>query len=79
MQITQISYTGLERTVNLTKDLEWFKEQGHVIPEPLSLGLDYSLYIEKLSKNNPHGFICHLYVIYFGQTAGGQIVGKRVR
>ncbi|XP_071728674.1 heme oxygenase 1, chloroplastic-like [Rutidosis leptorrhynchoides] len=70
--------TGLERALNLSKDLQWFKEQGHVIPQPLPVGLDYSLYIEKLSKNDPQAFICHLYVIYFGQTAGGRMIGRKV-
>lgn len=63
----------------MAKDLEWFEEQGHAIPEPLLPGLDYSHYIEELSKNDPQAFICHLYVIYFGQTAGGRMVGRKVR
>nr|DAD44913.1 TPA_asm: hypothetical protein HUJ06_003143 [Nelumbo nucifera] len=31
--------TGLERSEKLTKDLEWFKGQGHIIPEPSSPGV----------------------------------------
>ncbi|XP_071697063.1 heme oxygenase 1, chloroplastic-like [Rutidosis leptorrhynchoides] len=70
--------TGLERALNLAKDLEWFKEQGHIIPEPLSPGLDYSLYIEELSKNDPQAFICHFYNTYFAHTAGGRMIGRKV-
>ncbi|XP_076959503.1 heme oxygenase 1, chloroplastic-like [Bidens hawaiensis] len=70
--------TGLERAGNLAKDLKWFKEQGHVIPEPLSPGLDYSLYVEHLSKNDPQAFICHFYNTYFAHTAGGRMIGKKV-
>ncbi|MFS7934306.1 putative Heme oxygenase (biliverdin-producing) [Helianthus anomalus] len=71
--------TGLERAGNLAKDLNWFKEQGHVIPEPLSPGLDYSVYVEELSKNDPQAFICHFYNTYFAHTAGGRMIGKKVR
>ncbi|KAM0005165.1 putative Heme oxygenase (biliverdin-producing) [Helianthus debilis subsp. tardiflorus] len=70
--------TGLERAGNLEKDLNWFKEQGHVIPEPLSPGLDYSVYVEELSKNDPQAFICHFYNTYFAHTAGGRMIGKKV-
>nr|XP_043621626.1 heme oxygenase 1, chloroplastic-like [Erigeron canadensis] len=77
-EYAEFKNTGLERTVNLLKDLEWFKEEGHSIPEPLSPGLDYSLYIEGLSKTDPHAFICHFYNTYFAHTAGGQMIGKKV-
>ncbi|KAI3811175.1 hypothetical protein L1987_20893 [Smallanthus sonchifolius] len=70
--------TGLERAGNLAKDLNWFKEQGHLIPEPLSPGLDYSLYVEELSKKDPQAFICHFYNTYFAHTAGGRMIGKKV-
>lgn len=71
--------TGLERAGNLTKDLAWFKEEGHSIPEPLSPGIDYSLYIEELSKKDPQAFICHFYNTYFAHTAGGRMIGRKVR
>lgn len=71
--------TGLERAENLAKDLKWFKEQGHSIPEPLSPGVDYSLYIEELSKKDPQAFICHFYNTYFAHTAGGRMIGRKVR
>lgn len=70
--------TGLERAENLAKDLEWFKEQGHSVPEPSTPGVNYSLYIEELSKEDPQSFICHFYNTYFAHTAGGRMIGKKV-
>lgn len=70
--------TGLERTDALTKDLEWFKEQGHVIPEPSYAGLNYSNYLEELASIDPQAFLCHFYNIYFAHTAGGRMIGKKV-
>lgn len=70
--------TGLERSGNLAKDLKWFKEEGHSVPEPLSPGTNYSLYIEELSKKDPQAFICHFYNTYFAHTAGGRMIGKKV-
>uniref|UniRef100_A0A5B7ADW8 heme oxygenase (biliverdin-producing) n=1 Tax=Davidia involucrata TaxID=16924 RepID=A0A5B7ADW8_DAVIN len=70
--------TELERTGSLAKDLEWFKEQGHAIPEPSSPGVSYALYLEELSKKDPQSFICHFYNIYFAHTAGGRMIGKKV-
>ncbi|ESQ29592.1 hypothetical protein EUTSA_v10024084mg, partial [Eutrema salsugineum] len=59
--------TGLERADRLDKDLEWFKEQGYTIPEPMTP-----------EEKNPQAFICHFYIIYFGQSAGGRMVGTKV-
>lgn len=70
--------TGLERSDKLAKDLEWFKEQGHVIPEPSSIGLSYASYLEDLSENDPPAFICHFYNVYFAHSAGGRMIGKKV-
>lgn len=70
--------TGLERSEKLAKDLEWFKEQGHAIPEPSSPGLSYAKYLEELSENDPPAFICHFYNIYFAHTAGGRMIGRKV-
>lgn len=71
--------TGLERSENLAKDLEWFKEQGHTIPEPSSPGTKYSQYLEELSENDPPAFICHFYNTYFAHSAGGRMIGRKVR
>ncbi|PIN04157.1 Heme oxygenase (biliverdin-producing) [Handroanthus impetiginosus] len=69
--------TGLERSETLAKDLEWFKQQGHTIPEPSSPGITYALYLEELSEKDPQAFICHFYTRYFGQSAGGRMVGTK--
>ncbi|XP_073155470.1 heme oxygenase 1, chloroplastic-like [Henckelia pumila] len=70
--------TGLERAECLGKDLEWFKLQGHVIPEPSSPGVNYVGYLEKLSKEDPQAFICHFYNTYFAHSAGGRMIGRKV-
>ncbi|RDX98055.1 Heme oxygenase 1, chloroplastic [Mucuna pruriens] len=70
--------TGLERSASLAEDLEWFKEQGHTIPEPSSPGLTYAQYLKELSVKDPQAFICHFYNIYFAHTAGGRMIGKKV-
>ncbi|KAK4265196.1 hypothetical protein QN277_026279 [Acacia crassicarpa] len=70
--------TGLERSVSLAKDLEWFREQGHTIPEHSSPGLTYSQYLLELSAKDPQAFICHFYNIYFAHSAGGRMIGKKV-
>ncbi|CAD5169182.1 unnamed protein product [Musa acuminata subsp. malaccensis] len=69
--------TGLERSENLVQDLEWFKDQGHTIPEP-SVGASYAHYLEELSEKNPQAFICHFYNIYFAHSAGGRMIGRKV-
>lgn len=70
--------TGLERSGNLAKDLEWFRQQGHAIPDPSSPGTSYSNYLQKLSEEDPPAFICHFYNVYFAHTAGGRMIGKSV-
>ncbi|KAG6536816.1 hypothetical protein ZIOFF_001885 [Zingiber officinale] len=70
--------TGLERSEKLAKDLKWFKDQGHTIPEPSSPGVSYSQYLEELSQKDPQAFICHFYNIYFAHSAGGRMIGKKV-
>lgn len=70
--------TGLERSEKLSKDLEWFKEQGYAIPEPSSPGVSYAQYLKELSEKDPQAFICHFYNIYFAHSAGGRMIGKKV-
>ncbi|XLR39659.1 heme oxygenase 1, chloroplastic-like [Arachis duranensis] len=65
--------TGLERCANLAKDLKWFKEEGHAIPEPSSPGLNYAKYLK-----DEQAFICHFYNIYFAHSAGGRMIGKKI-
>ncbi|XP_028801265.1 heme oxygenase 1, chloroplastic-like [Neltuma alba] len=75
---SEFRYTGLERSASLAKDLEWFREQGHTIPEPSSPGLTYAQYLIEISAKDPQAFICHFYTIYFGHSAGGRMIGKKV-
>ena len=70
--------TGLERSASLAKDLEWFKEQGHVIPEPSEPGRTYAECLKELSDRDPQAFICHFYNIYFAHSAGGRMIGRKV-
>ncbi|XP_015643882.1 heme oxygenase 1, chloroplastic isoform X1 [Oryza sativa Japonica Group] len=70
--------TGLERSEQLKKDLEWFKEQGHTIPEPSAPGTTYASYLEELAEKDSQAFICHFYNVYFAHTAGGRMIGKKV-
>ncbi|KAK4765081.1 hypothetical protein SAY86_026171 [Trapa natans] len=75
---TEFIDTGLERSDNLAKDLEWFKDQGHAIPEPSDPGTFYAGILEDLSQKDPQAFICHFYNIYFAHSAGGRMIGKKV-
>ncbi|KAH9322478.1 hypothetical protein KI387_017117, partial [Taxus chinensis] len=68
--------TGLERSDHLAKDLEWFRQQGHAIPEPSSPGTSYANYLQELSEQDPPAFICHFYNVYFAHSAGGRMIGK---
>ncbi|KAG6723926.1 hypothetical protein I3842_03G232600 [Carya illinoinensis] len=70
--------TGLERSEKLGKDLEWFKEQGHAIPEPSTPGVTYAQYLKELSEKDPQAFLCHFYNVYFAHSAGGRMIGKKV-
>ncbi|KAF3788208.1 Heme oxygenase 1 [Nymphaea thermarum] len=70
--------TGLERSENLAKDLEWFRSQGHTIPEPSGPGTTYATYLEEISENDPQAFICHFYNTYFAHSAGGRMIGRKV-
>ncbi|GJW66188.1 heme oxygenase 1, chloroplastic-like protein [Tanacetum coccineum] len=53
------------------------EEESHSIPEPLSLRIDYSLYIEELSKKDPQAFICHFYNTYFAHTVAAKILNRK--
>ncbi|KAG7585313.1 hem oxygenase-like multi-helical [Arabidopsis thaliana x Arabidopsis arenosa] len=70
--------TGLERTENLSRDLEWFKEQGYEIPESMANGKAYSQYLKNIAEKDPPAFICHFYIINFAHSAGGRMIGTKV-
>ncbi|KAM0833798.1 hypothetical protein ACQ4PT_064047 [Festuca glaucescens] len=70
--------TGLERSEALKKDLKWFSEQGHTIPEPSAPGIAYASYLEELSEKDPQTFMCHFYNVYFAHSAGGRMIGTEI-
>ncbi|VVB16425.1 unnamed protein product [Arabis nemorensis] len=70
--------TGLERAEKLRMDLEWFKEQGYEIPEPMAPGITYSQYLKDIANKDPLAFVCHFYNIYFAQSAGGRMIGTKI-
>ncbi|KAI5015437.1 hypothetical protein ZWY2020_056827 [Hordeum vulgare] len=70
--------TGLERSEALNKDLKWFSEQGHTIPEPSAADTRYASYLEELSEKDQHAFFGHFYNMYFGQSARGRFTGKKI-
>ncbi|KAJ8541070.1 hypothetical protein K7X08_001886 [Anisodus acutangulus] len=69
--------TGLERAECISKDLEWFSQQGHVIHEPTNAGVTYANYLEELAEKTPRLFLSHFYNIYFSHIAGGQVIAKK--
>ncbi|KAI3994202.1 hypothetical protein MKX01_012459 [Papaver californicum] len=77
----ELRNTGLERSGSLAKDLEWFSEQIGIqnIPSPTTFGISYASYLEEIAVKNPKAIFCHFYLIYFGLTAGGRMLGKRVQ
>ncbi|CAI9780417.1 unnamed protein product [Fraxinus pennsylvanica] len=76
-EYAEFKNTGLERSRGLAKDLEWFKLQGHAIPQPSSLGVSYAQYLEELSRKDPQALICHFNTRYFGHAAGGRLMGTK--
>lgn len=70
--------TGLERSGSLAKDLEWFSQQGMVIPEPSNPGISYASYLKDLAETSAPLFLSHFYNVYFSHIAGGQVIAKQV-
>ncbi|XP_050364906.1 probable inactive heme oxygenase 2, chloroplastic [Argentina anserina] len=70
--------TGLERSEAISKDLEWFGEQGNVIPEPSNPGVAYAKYLKQVAEISPPLFLCHFYNIYFAHVSGGQVIARQV-
>lgn len=44
-----------------------------------SVGLTYCRLLEKLAREDPPAFICHYYNFFFAHTAGGRMIGNKVR
>ncbi|CAL4923022.1 unnamed protein product [Urochloa decumbens] len=70
--------SGLERSASISKDLEWFREQGVEIPEPSTLGSTYATYLTELAESNAPAFLSHYYNIYFAHVTGGVSIGKKI-
>lgn len=70
--------TGLERSGGISRDLEWFSEQGIIIPEPSTPGVSYAKYLEELAEKSAPLFLSHFYNIYFSHIAGGQVIERQV-
>ncbi|KAL9449297.1 hypothetical protein AB3S75_011260 [Citrus x aurantiifolia] len=70
--------TGLERSEGISRDLEWFSEQGIIIPEPSTPGVSYAKYLEELAEKSAPLFLSHFYNIYFSHVAGGQVIERQV-
>jgi heme oxygenase len=72
--------TGLERTSPLAKDIEWFeKTYGLTAPVADGPGVEYGNFLKELAKTSPPEFICHFYNVYFAHSAGGRMIGRKVR
>lgn len=70
--------TGLERSEGLSADIEWFSQQGFLIPEPSNPGVSYAKYLEELAERSAPLFLSHFYNIYFSHIAGGQVIARKV-
>jgi hypothetical protein len=45
----------------------------------LHAGTQYAAKVLSLAKSDPQAFICHFYNFYFAHTAGGRMIGSKVR
>ncbi|KAF8728898.1 hypothetical protein HU200_018193 [Digitaria exilis] len=70
--------SGLERSASISKDLEQFREQGIVIPDPSALGSTYATYLTELAESNAPAFLSHYYNIYFAHITGGVAIGNKI-
>lgn len=70
--------TGLERSDGLSKDFEWLRLQGNVIPQPSYPGTMYAQYLKELAEKSRPLFLSHFYNIYFSHIAAGQVIAKQV-
>ena len=75
--------TGLERVAALDADIEWVA--GHAggstlaVPEVGPSGVEYAALLTELAQSNIPRFMNHFYNHYFAHTAGGRMIGKKVR
>jgi hypothetical protein len=75
-------HTGLERSAALAADLQYMQQQYKLPPPTVQEdgpGMTYARHLRQLAENDPQSFICHFYNYYFAHTAGGRMIGKKVR
>lgn len=57
--------------------------QQYKLPAPViqedGPGMTYAKHLQQLAADDPQSFICHYYNFYFAHTAGGRMIGKKVR
>lgn len=73
--------TGIERSVALEKDLEWFQKEKSMslLPDlPDGPGSTYVEYLTRLADEDVPSFLCHYYNTYFAHMSGGAMIGKSV-
>lgn len=75
--------TGLERSKALAEDIKWFQVTYPEMQVPGvkqdGPGAAYAQLVTGLAKSDPQAFICHYYNFYFAHTAGGRMIGNKVR
>jgi heme oxygenase len=58
-------------------------QQTYNLPEPVvegdGPGKRYALHLQQLARDDPQYFICHYYNFFFAHTAGGRMIGTKVR
>lgn len=78
----KFQHTGLERTAALEGDVQWLQQQYNLAPPEIKAdgpGMQYAEHLRQLAANDPQYFICHYYNFYFAHTAGGRMIGSKVR
>lgn len=80
-EYAKFANTGLERGTALTRDLAWFAAEHGISPTVSQDGPGhvYARFLEDLAAKDAPAFLCHWYNQYFAHTAGGLMIGKKVR
>jgi len=78
-ELSEFRDTGLERTDELEKDIQWMmKEYELERPEIGLAGLNYASDVKRKASESIPAFMCHYYNFYFAHTAGGRMIGKKM-
>ena len=73
--------TGIERTVELEKDIAWMCEKFDLQrPDVGTAGMTYAKELKAMveSDDDIPEFMCHYYNYYFAHLAGGRMIGKQM-